>query len=127
MPNAGCLVSTCGSLSNAVDSCRAEVPSSQLLREDCSVPSSSYPLLPFLADLESAYVPDAKRQYDPAHLVAFALAQPASDYWAALAISWLEQGVPSTGLENELRTFEDDRLRAQALRHRARRLRQNLT
>lgn len=120
-------MSTCGSLSNAVDSCRTQLASSRLLREDCSVPSSDYPLLPFLIDLESAYVSDVKRQYDPADLVAFALAQPASDYWAALAISWLEQGVPSAGLEKELRTFEDDRLRAQALRHRARRLRQNLT
>jgi hypothetical protein len=72
LPNAGCLVSTCASLSSAVDSYRAKVASSQRLREDWSVPSSSYPLMPFLIDLESVYVSDAKRQYDPADLVAFA-------------------------------------------------------
>ncbi|MCA0307155.1 MAG: hypothetical protein LCH87_07290 [Actinobacteria bacterium] len=82
----------------------------------------SHPMLPFLVDLESAYNPDAERQYDPKDLVAFALSWPGSDYWPGLALGWLEQGVPYSALRDQVSAIEGDRHRSQALRHRARRL-----
>lgn len=83
-------------------------------------------MLPFLVDLESEYILDAKRQYDPKDLVAFALSWPAGDYWPGLALGWLEQGVPHTALRDQLSALAGDRHRSQALRHRARRLLRNL-
>lgn len=68
------------------------------------------------------YKPDAKREYDPQDLVAFALSWPGSDYWPAVALGWLEQGVPYSALRYQLSAFEGDRHRSQALRDRARRL-----
>ncbi len=80
-------------------------------------------MLPFLVDLESSYLPDVDRRYDPVDLVAYALAWPGSDYWPALALGWLEQGVARDSLGDRLLAFENDKNRSRALRLRARRLR----
>jgi hypothetical protein len=78
-------------------------------------------MLPYLVDLESRFDVNAFRPYDPIELIRFALG--ASDYWADLALGWLEEGVPSRQLVDELAAFEGQAGRTQALRHRARRLR----
>lgn len=79
-------------------------------------------MLPFLVDLESAYIADTKREYDPEDLVAFALSWPGSDYWPALALDWLEQGAPRGALGAKLRIFGAEPRRSRELRLRARRL-----
>ena len=81
-------------------------------------------MLPHLVDLEEWFEPAARRDYDPAALVAYALA--GSDYWADLAVGWVEQGVRGDGVEQALLTLEDQTSRPQALRQRARRVRQAL-
>ena len=81
-------------------------------------------MLPFLVDLESPYDPEAVSDYDPQELVRYALG--ASDYWASLALEWLDQGVPARGVESALLELEGQESRAQALRHHARRLRKSL-
>lgn len=78
-------------------------------------------MLPHLADLESAYEPDASRPYEPRELILYALG--GTDYWADLALLWLDQGAPIDGLENALRVLEAQPARPQSLRHHARRLR----
>jgi len=49
----------------------------------------------------------------------------ASDYWADLAVGWLEQGASAQPLLTELEQLEADKGRPQNLRHRARRLRKS--
>lgn len=78
-------------------------------------------MLPFLVDLEHGFDQGTQRDYDPVELVRFALG--ASDYWADLAVRWLEQGVPAQSLVHELAAVESESRRPQSLRHRARRLR----
>ena len=85
------------------------------------VPTPEHPMLPYLVDLELQFDPRAHRDYDPVELVRYALA--ATDYWADLVVRWLEQGVPSDGLGQELLAVEVSRNRPQPLRHRARRAR----
>lgn len=82
------------------------------------------PMLPYLVDLESTYESTDKRPYDAVDLVRFALT--VSDYWAGLGLGWLEQGVPTSGLDHELLALELNDRRPQALRHRARRIRKGL-
>jgi hypothetical protein len=81
-------------------------------------------MLPRLVDLEERFEPDNPRDYDPAMLVEYALA--GSDYWANLAVGWVEQGVRGDGLEHALIDLENQKIRPQALRHRARRVRKTL-
>ncbi len=45
-----------------------------------------------------------------------------TDYWAGLALGWLEAGYPSTGLLNALEALKDSRQQPQSVRHRALRL-----
>ena len=85
------------------------------------MPTAEHPMLPYLVDLELAYDAKAHRDYDPVELVRYALS--ASDYWAELAIRWLEQGFPVRGLKEELQALESQSHRPQRLRHRARHLR----
>jgi hypothetical protein len=85
------------------------------------VPSPQHPMLPHLVDLESRFDFNAFRPYDPVELVRYALG--ASDYWADMALGWLEEGVPAGSLVDELSVFEEEAGRPQSLRHRARRLR----
>lgn len=80
-----------------------------------------HPMLPYLVDLELQFDPKAFREYDPVELVRYALG--ASDYWADLAVRWLEQGVPAGDLRPELLAVEEESCRPQSLRHRARRAR----
>jgi hypothetical protein len=86
------------------------------------VPVPEHPMLPYLVDLECRYEPAAPRAYDPVELVKFALTWP-TDYWPGLALNWLDDGVPTTDLVEELAVFEQERRRPQAQRHQARRLR----
>lgn len=86
--------------------------------------SPQHELLPYLVDLESPYEPDARRAYDPVDLVRFALS--ISEYWAGLALRWLEQGVPTVALTDELAALERRDDRPQQLRHQARKLRKHL-
>jgi hypothetical protein len=78
-------------------------------------------MLPHLIDLEFQFDPNALRDYDPVELVRYALGT--TDYWADLALGWLEQGVPARGLEHDLLALEAQTGRPQSLRHRAKRLR----
>ena len=45
-----------------------------------------------------------------------------SDYWAGLALEWLEAGYPSTGLLDALQALKDSSRQSQPVRHRALRL-----
>jgi hypothetical protein len=74
-------------------------------------------MLPHLVDLESRFDFNPFRPYDPVELIRYALGP--SDYWADLAVGWLEDGVPPRTLVNELSTFEAQADRPQSLRHRA--------
>jgi len=80
-------------------------------------------MLPHLIDLESQFDPRALHDYDPVELVRYALGT--TDYWADLALRWLEQGVPARGLEHDLLALEAQTSRPQSLRHRAKRLRKS--
>ena len=94
-------------------------------RDDGEVPGSTASpadLTPHLPDLERSFDPEARRDYEPVALVRFALSWP-TDHWPGLALDWLDQGVPSTELVEELGAFENERNRPQAQRHQARRLR----
>lgn len=85
----------------------------------------SQPMLPRLVDLESPYDSEVTRPYRAGELVRFALG--VSDYWADLALAWLEQGLSTRGLERDLAALTEDRARAQAVRHRAARMARTLT
>lgn len=78
-------------------------------------------MLPHLVGLEAPFNAEIPRAYDHVELVRYALTL--SDYWADLALAWLEEGVPIAGLERDLEVLESQRQRSQRLRHRARRLR----
>lgn len=85
--------------------------------------SPEHPLLPHLVDLESRYVEERERPYDPSDLVRYALAT-GSHYWADLALAWVEQGATdATAITDDLERFERDRTKPQASRHRAKALR----
>jgi len=79
-------------------------------------------MTPYLPDLEDSFDAGAARQYDPQSLVRFALSLP-TDYWPGLALRWLDEGVPTSGLTDDLAVFETQGHRPQAQRHAARRLR----
>ena len=81
-------------------------------------------MLRHLPDLESWFEPEAPRDYDPVELVRYALG--GSDYWADLALGWMEQGVRGEGLVQALLLLEGQEHRPQSLRHRARLVRQSL-
>lgn len=83
-------------------------------------PEPQHAMLPYLVDLESPFDPETPREYAPAELVRFALTL--GNYWAGLALTWLQQGVSAAGLLDELRAFESETHRPQAQRHQARRL-----
>ena len=83
-----------------------------------------HPMLRHLSDLESWFEPGAARDYDPVELVRYALG--GSDYWADLALGWMEQGVRGEGLTQALLLLEGQEGRPQSLRDRARRVRQSL-
>lgn len=85
------------------------------------MPTPEHPMLPYLVDLESPFDVVAFRPYEPVELVRYALGT--SDYWANLALGWLEEGVPSRPLVDKLAALEAQADRPQALRHRARHLR----
>jgi hypothetical protein len=87
------------------------------------VPEPTHPMLPFLVDLEREFDAGVERDYDPTELVRYATG--ASDYWADLALGWLDQGVPPQPLMTELEQLEADKSRPQNLRHQARRLRKS--
>jgi len=91
------------------------------LRQAGCVPSPEHPMLPYVLDLELHFDPKAHRAYDPVELVRYALT--ISDYWADLALKWLDQGVPTERLKQDLHSFEAQENRPQSLRHVARRLR----
>lgn len=82
-------------------------------------------MLPYLVDLESPFYEEVKRDYYPVEVVRYALSRAAGDYWPDLALTWLEQGAPVTGLREELHAFVSEPRRPQAQRHRARRLRKS--
>jgi len=52
--------------------------------------SSRHPMVAHLVDLEAPFSPDAMRDYSLAELLAYALTT--NDYWAGLALAWVEQG-----------------------------------
>ncbi len=85
------------------------------------VPSPEHPMLPYLVDLETPFDADARRGYEPADLIRYALGS--SDYWAELALDLLDQGAPRDGLREALSTLEEQSRRPQSLRHHARRVR----
>ena len=78
-------------------------------------------MLAYLTDLEAEYEPGASRPYEPRELIRYALR--GTDYWADLALRWLDQGAPRDGLEDALLGLEAHTARPQSLRHHARRLR----
>ncbi|MGW5195171.1 hypothetical protein ACWEOO_38370 [Kribbella sp. NPDC004138] len=88
-----------------------------------TVPEPKHPMLPFLVDLERPLDSGVERDYEPTELVRYAVG--ASDYWADLALGWLDHGVPTQPLVTELEQLETDKSRPQNLRHRARRLRKS--
>jgi hypothetical protein len=75
------------------------------------VPEPTRPMLPFLVDLEREFDAGVERDYDPTELVRYAIG--ASDYWAYLALGWLDQGVPPQPLVTELEQLEADKSRPQ--------------
>jgi hypothetical protein len=77
-------------------------------------------MVPFLVLLEEPFDPGRDVGVRPVDLVRFALG--ATDYWAALALDWLEQGVACDAVTTELQRLVDTRTRPQRLRHRAGRL-----
>jgi hypothetical protein len=54
-----------------------------------TVPAPKHPMLPFLVDVERNFDAGVQRVYDPTDLVAYAMGT--SDYWADLAIGWLDR------------------------------------
>ncbi|GAA1857065.1 hypothetical protein GCM10009687_25240 [Asanoa iriomotensis] len=62
----------------------------------------------------------ADESFVPA-LLRFAV-ESRSDYWAGLALRWLETGYPATALTSTLATLKDSRTQPQSVRHRALRL-----
>src|SRR5690606_30920980 len=98
-----------------------EVVSDDVMR---AMPGAEHPMLQHLVDLEADYDPARLRTYDARELIRYALST--SDYWARLALCWLDQGTPAGGLEDALLELESEPQRPQALRHHARRLRKAL-
>ncbi len=83
---------------------------------------AQHPMLPYLVDLETKFDAEARRPYDPADLIRYALTTTA--YWAGLAIGWLETTeIPVGSLSNELEDLEGRAYWPQELRHRSRRVR----
>lgn len=80
-------------------------------------------MLPFLVDLEGEFEAGVEQDYDPAELVRYAIG--ASDYWADLALGWLDQGVSPQRLITELGQLVADKSRPQNLRHQAQRQRKS--
>lgn len=83
-----------------------------------------HPMLQYLVDLEADYDAASSRTYEPRELIRYALS--ASDYWAGLALCWVDQGAPAGDLEDALLELEGQHHRPQELRHHARRLRKAL-
>lgn len=74
-----------------------------------------------LTDLEEPFDAGRSRAYDVTEMMRFAL--QLSDYWAALAVGWMEQGAPAADLLDALEALERNRAFAQSTRHRARQVR----
>lgn len=81
-------------------------------------------MVPLLIDLESTYDSTNARSYDPRELIRYALGS--SDYWAELALAWLDQGAPRDGLDDALLDLEGQSSRSQPVRHHARRVRKGV-
>lgn len=64
------------------------------------------PLLRHLRDFEKPFEAHIRRPYQPSALVAFAL--NAGDYWAGLALGWVEAGVKGEGLHEALKQASRD-------------------
>lgn len=81
-----------------------------------------HPMLPYLVDLETKYDRSISRPYDPVDLVRYALTT--TDYWARLAVAWLETTeIPADQLRDDLAAVEGRAYWPQELRHRAKRVR----
>lgn len=80
--------------------------------------ASEDPMIQYLVELEVPYTEANEGPYDAVELVRYALG--ISDYWASLAVAWLEQGLPAATLVNDLRDIEATKSWPQSLRHRAR-------
>ena len=76
------------------------------------------PMLPYLVDLEQPFDASRERPYDPVEFVRYALT--VSEYWADLAVAWLEQGLPARQLQDSLLEVQARTGWPQSLRHRAR-------
>lgn len=82
---------------------------------------ADHPMLPYLVDLEAKYDGSVSRPYDPVDLVRYALTT--TDYWASLAVAWLETAeIPVGQLRDDLEAVETHAYWPQELRHRAKRV-----
>ena len=81
--------------------------------------SSRHPMVAHL-ELEAPFQPEALHDYSVPELLKFALTT--NDYWAELALGWLEDGAAPGEMEQALRDASRERHLGQALRHRALRL-----
>lgn len=77
-------------------------------------------MLKHLVDLELPFESSTTRAYLPEVLIRYALSS--SDYWAGLAMDWIDAGAAPAVLEPALLEFSRDPRRPQAMRHRAKRL-----
>lgn len=77
-------------------------------------------MLPHLIDLESPFKAHAERSYVVSDLLRYALAT--SDYWADLAVGWIEQGAPASEVWVEIEGLASRKQWPQPLRHRAGRI-----
>lgn len=76
-------------------------------------------LIQYLVRLETPYS-EADLDMPTLDVVRYALHQ--NDYWAGLAVEWIEAGVPKEPLQDDLRALVENGGRPQRLRHRAKRL-----
>ena len=89
---------------------------------DSSSAEVEHPMLPYLVDLETRYENSISRPYNPVELVRYALTT--TDYWARLAVAWLETTeIPAGELRGDLAAVEARAYWPQELRQRARRVR----
>lgn len=79
-----------------------------------------HPMLPHLVDLESNYTSGDERSYEVADLLRYALTS--TEYWASLAVGWIEQGAPAVAVLDEVAALEQSKGFSQSLRHRSKRL-----
>ena len=77
-------------------------------------------LIQYLVRLEVPYRPDVDDDMPTVEVVRYALRL--SDYWAGLAVEWIEAGLPKDLFQDELVALVESGGRSQRLRHRAKRL-----